>query len=115
MGEETQGRKADEDRLLTLFREADDEGKCIVMLMILAAARRDKVLSGGFEAMGYMRKTEGAEDFPFEDLPLVEQLGRVCTKHEAIWWGRYTCLLLLRRDRPQIEALMALMRRRIAA
>lgn len=114
MIETVQDSEADKDRLLGLFRQADDEAKCCVMLLTHAFVRGDETLAAGFQAMGMTEKTDGPDSIEFDDLLLLERLRQVCPMNERIWWGRYTVLLLRRNDRRLLEALKALMRRRIA-
>lgn len=107
-------RTGDENRLLDLFRQADDEAKCAVMLLTIAFTRGDEVLAAGFHAMGLTQRTDGTEDVPFAGFPLLERLKEVCPMNERIWWARYTCQLLMRRDEALLDALTAQMQRRIA-
>lgn len=103
-------------RMLSIYDQADDEGKCLILLAVHSIKRGDERLTQGLIAMSQMPRPATDEDeCNPPDLELASRLRAVCCDLEVIGWGRAMALAYLGGDRMRADALDKLMRLRTAS
>jgi len=106
----------DDSRLVELFRRADDEQQCMIMLMCYAMLRKDKVLCAGLEALGHMRRQPTDSEISVEpDFTGLPKIAAVVPDAERVWWARLTWRILETNDHARWVHLRGLICRRAAS